>query len=566
MRRLLAVLLVLVLAPTGSARAGWFGAGPVDTGAQAFGGLDLARDGGGAVVYVKDGHVLLSRLAAGVWQAPERVDAGETAVASDPVVAAADGGALIVAWRSADRVLGAFSEGGAFSAPVALGGGDVGPPDVDLAIQRTGYVTFRQGGDVRAVRLRQGAWEAVPSALDIDPAQPAGADAGRPRVAVAADGNALVVWSEGHPDGRTRLWARRVTDLRPSALPQEVSLGELGGAPGGGADSADVAIEDDVSFAWVVWRQDIGGVSRTLARRLVGSLFEAPAVVDLGGAARAPQVSMNGDGVGLAVSQADTGDVGVSLLQRDVFGPVLAIGRGAAPLAVGAESRDVVVAWQADGNFVGRHGARDEPLTDAVALGAGGGPAELAADRVGDAALGWLQGDALVVAVWDEAAGPATLRTNRGWKAIRRPLLRWGAGTDLWGPLLHRVLVDGREVGLTAGASLKAPLLHDGEHRWQVVTVDPRGQETRSERRPVRVDTTAPSVRARVRGRRVLVQVRDAGAGVAAVRVRFGDGTATTALKPGWHRYRSGGRRRLSVRVQDAAGNAATRRLTVRLR
>src|SRR5699024_8222978 len=113
---------------------------------------------------------------------------------------------------------------------------------------------------------------------DVDAAQPAGADAGRPRVAAAADGSGLFVWSEGHPDGRTRLYARRVFELRPTAAPQEVSVAGVGGAPGGPADSADVATEDDPSFAWVVFRQDVGGVSRTLARRLVGSLFDGPAV------------------------------------------------------------------------------------------------------------------------------------------------------------------------------------------------------------------------------------------------------------------------------------------------
>jgi hypothetical protein len=429
-----------------------------------------------------------------------------------------------------------------------------------MAIQRTAFVTFRQGGDVRAVRLRAGAWEAVPGVLDVDASQAAGADAGRPRLAVAADGSALVVWTEGHADGRPRLYARRVVDLRPSSVPQDVSV------PGGPPDSADVATEDDPSFAWVVWRQDVDGVSRTLARRFVGSRFEAPAVVDLGGAARAPRIGMNGAGAGLSAVQTDGGDVGVALLGKDAFGPALGAGRGAAPVAVAAESRDLAVAWQADGGVVGRHAARDEPLEDPVPLGAAGGAIDGAADRAGDVALGWLHGDALVVAVWDEAAGQASLRTNRTWKAIRRPLLRWAPGLDLWGPPQHRVLVDGQEVGSTAGTELRAPRLADGEHRWQVVTVDRRGQATPSRERPVRVDTTAPSVRARVRGRRVLVRVSDAGAGVAAVRLSFGDGTRTTALRPGWHRYRSGGARRLTAAVQDAAGNRAVRRLTVRPR
>src|SRR4051812_22441444 len=216
MRRLLAALaLAPFLVTPATAAAGWFPAEPVDSGATAFGGVDLARDGSGAITYVKsDGHVYLSRMAAGAWQAPERVDAGHAGPATDPVVATADGGALVLAWRDGDRVLGAYSDGLGLSPPVVLGSGGVGPPDVDMAIQRTAFVTFAQGGDVRAVRLRRGAWEAAGAPMDIDPSRAAGAGAGRPRVAVAADGNAVVVWGEVLPDARRHLFARRVTDLR----------------------------------------------------------------------------------------------------------------------------------------------------------------------------------------------------------------------------------------------------------------------------------------------------------------------------------------------------------------
>ena len=67
------------------------------------------------------------------------------------------------------------------------------------------------------------------------------------------------------------MWARRITGLNLSAFPQELTI-----AGGGTADSPDIDIEDDGSFAWVVFRQDLGGVSRTVGRRLIGSQFEAP--------------------------------------------------------------------------------------------------------------------------------------------------------------------------------------------------------------------------------------------------------------------------------------------------
>ncbi|MGH2968926.1 MAG: hypothetical protein ACRDK0_07665, partial [Solirubrobacteraceae bacterium] len=82
MRRILApltVLLTLALAP--AAQAGWFRAEPIDGPAEieALGDVDLARDGGGGVVYVKREagvpQVFLSRLVEGAWTPPERLSA-----------------------------------------------------------------------------------------------------------------------------------------------------------------------------------------------------------------------------------------------------------------------------------------------------------------------------------------------------------------------------------------------------------------------------------------------------------------------------------------------------------
>jgi hypothetical protein len=546
MRRLLAalVLVPVLLAGPAPARAGWFPAAPVDTGATAFGGVDVARDGSAAMTYVKaDGHVYLARMAVGAWQAPERVDPAETLPATDPVVAVADGGAIIVAWRSGDRILGAYSDGGPLSAPVALGSGDVGPPAVDMAIQRTGYVVFRQAGDVRAVRLRKGLWEAAPAPMDIDQA----ADASAPHVVTAADGNALIVWSESG-----NLYARRLTDLRLSALPQEIATG---------ADSADVTIEDDVSWAWVTYRQG----DRVYARRLVGSLFDPAVPIDLGPGSGSPSISMNGRGVGLAAS-ATGADIGVAALVHDAFGPAAKAGSGSAPLVAGAESRDAAVAWQNAAGFAGRHAAKDQPLEPEVALGAGSGPAELGSDRAGDFVLGWLQGSSVVAAVWDEAPGAATLRTSRAYKAIARPRLRWGTGLDLWGGQTYRVVIDGKVVGTTTRESLTAPRLSDGAHRWQVVSVDPRGQATATKARFVRVDVSGPKVTLRKRsGLRLRVTISDPQTGVRSARVDFGDGTFTTLVRPREHRYGRAATYRVTVRAEDALGNRTRKRFTVRV-
>ncbi len=130
---------------------------------------------------------------------------------------------------------------------------------------------------MHAARLQDSTWTVVPQPLDVDPALPAGTGALRPKVAVSAEGYAVATWGDDPGNGLTRIWARRITGLNLSVAPQLVSLD--GNGP---ADSPDIDIEDDGSFAWVVFRQDLDGVSRTLGRRLIGSLFEPFEVIDAG--------------------------------------------------------------------------------------------------------------------------------------------------------------------------------------------------------------------------------------------------------------------------------------------
>ena len=183
--------------------------------------------------------------------------------------------------------------------------------------------------------------------LDVDPALEAGTGALRPKVAVSAEGYAVATWGDNAGDGATRVWARRITGLNLSALPQQLTL------PGGGtSDSPDIDIEDDGSFAWVVFRQDLGGVSRTIGRRLVGSLFEAPEPIDAGVGSDEPRVDMSSRGVGYAVAQAAARPAGARLwLDHDHFQPA---GR--------LDSADSVVADQAGGR-----GRRPQRHRDRVA-------------------------------------------------------------------------------------------------------------------------------------------------------------------------------------------------------
>ena len=102
---LIATSIVASAAFSASAHAAFFAGEPLDgpsADIRSVGDVDIARDGTGAVAYVKrDGgvdHVFVSRLVSGAWAAPERVDVGVDAASSQPVVAASDGGRLAVAW------------------------------------------------------------------------------------------------------------------------------------------------------------------------------------------------------------------------------------------------------------------------------------------------------------------------------------------------------------------------------------------------------------------------------------------------------------------------------------
>ena len=84
---------------------------------------------GGGLVYIKSvagvAHVFVSRLAAGIFQPPVQVDAGLAGPSSQPVIAAGQGGLVLVAFINAGTlyVAQAADVGHAAGGPVALFGG-----------------------------------------------------------------------------------------------------------------------------------------------------------------------------------------------------------------------------------------------------------------------------------------------------------------------------------------------------------------------------------------------------------------------------------------------------------
>jgi|tagenome__1003787_1003787.scaffolds.fasta_scaffold20972062_3 hypothetical protein len=619
-RRLLvlcaAVLVGSVLAPASAPAdvGGFIPAEAIDGPVTALGDLDLARDGTGAMAYVKPvagvDHVFVSRLQDGAWQPPEQLDSGLGA-GSQAVVAAGDGGRVAVAFVSGGALFTTVKPAvdQPYSPPQLLAAAAINPA-IDLSINDVAYVSFTVpngggGGDVEVARKDRKAtgFAMLPGALDIDPARQAGIGAGRSKIAVSADGVAIVVWGEAG-----LVFARRAFGATLSAAPQDATVSSLAGVPGVTADSPDVDAQDDSSFAWVVFREvfadGAGTPARAVARKLVGSQFDPGVVVDgIGGfpsadSAGPPRIDINGRGEGYAASPGTTTVFGAVLKDR-VFNLGVPIGTGfagqALPVAATDENGDGLVAWQnADLTIHARAytNVRSSRTVQSpqpeVALS--GGPTdaqdglEASADRAGDIAVAFLQGPAgarqLVVASFDRAPGAFRLSSGTSFRNVTAAAtpLKWTQSFELWGPLTYAVEVDGRIVGRTTGQALAVPGLRDGAHRWRVIATDRRGQVTATPTRLLRQDGTPPRARVTVsgkrrRGRPVRVSVRPSDAnpagrpasGVGRITISWGDGRFSTGRRA-THRYGRKGRRTVRVTARDRAGNAVvvSRAITIR--
>ena len=617
MKRITLILIALAaLAPASAHAQANFFPGEIIDGPNAdlvsVGDLDLARDGTGAVAFVKRDsgveHVFVSRLVDGAFVPPERVDAGLDAAGSDPAVAASDGGRLIVAFSNGGTVYAQVRPaGGNPGAPQPLGAG--ANPSADMSFNGAAYVVWSGGGDVRAARLDRTSttFSAIGSALDVDPAQPAGDSATRlPQVAISADGTGLATWGETGGDGRTHVYARRLFGMSISTAPQDLTLDDFNGHGTGSADSPHLSIEDDSSFAWVTYRQVVDGTARVVARRLVGSAFDPPIGVDGMGfpadePVDPPSFAMSGRGVGLAVTaRAQSNSVWVSPLVDDTFGKGTSRVDSAAntidpkPIATFAENLDGFIAWLQQTSptdpvtiqgriFDNRQGLLPGGFVTKPDLGSVDASAGFDADgdRANDVAIVAIQGTGadrkLVANMIDRAPAPSGSFVGHTTQKYRRPgQLSWAAAFDLWGPLTYTVFVDDQPIGQTTDTKLvPATPIADGRHRWKVVATDRRGQTLTTKTRLLQVDGTPPQLTVSTSGSRKagkLLKFRfragdPNGSGLARIRVEWGDGTTQLTGAQAAHRFRRG---KFTVRVSatDKAGNAVvvTKRLTIKKR
>lgn len=598
-----ALALAALLAVPTSAHAGFFAGEVIDGSPDVVkvGDLDISRDGSGLLGYVKrDGgvdHAFVSRFADGAFGAPERVDPGLALASSQPAVAAADNGRQAIAYVNEGRLwtMVKAKDATGFAAPTIVAEGGVSNPSIDISINGATYVAWTQNGDVRVARANRDNPQFIPLAdpVDVDPAREAGSgERRRPRVVVSADGTALVVWGEEGADGRTHVYARRVFELRLSVAPQDLTLGSLDGHGAGSAEFPDVDIEDDSSYAQVVFRQHTSVGPRVVMRRLRGSQFEPHMVADGGGFGSRASIDITGRGEGLVATSMAGNEVYGSTIFANRFNSFARFdaGNGIDPQSVATigENEDGAVAWfqgpNADSAEVRVQYLHDierprpEPQavvsTAPVDTTAG---LDAASSRAGDVAVVFVQGRngdrKLVAGLYDKPPN-----RNGGYtttKPRRLKKLRWAPSLNLFGPVRYRVLVDRVPITETFGREhiVLPGQIADGVHRWQIVAIDRRGQETTSRSRTLRVDNTPPRLRIGVKKKKRVVTVTAKGGdpdgayptGLSRILVDFGDGRLTRMDRKATKRYARLGRYTVRVKAVDKAGNETveTRRIKI---
>jgi hypothetical protein len=592
-------------------------AGP-DAGIVALSGMSIARDGTGGLVYLDQvgggNHVFVSRLAGGVFETPVEVDAGLGGSSSQPVIAAGSGGLLVIGFVNGGNLY-AVDVGRStspFPAPVPLANGALNPA---LAISNLGkvYLAFTEAGagghDIRAAYFHNGQWALESTPLDANPADDAGDGTGRPAVAVAGDGVAIVAWGEaGH------IFVRRVWGTAPGVDYEQADPPSLGGLTEAAADKPAVATGADSSYADVAFRETFGGgiqtQSRVLLHRLIAEQF-SPSIAQPDGlstpgteGADDPQVVMDEYGRGYVTTSRTTSHqlFGEALGSNGAPGAVFRIDSlqnsldpEAVPATAGLFS--LLVAWQErlplgssqiELRYAAGSGNLGPELTASTpALGDTQAASGLVAagDVFGEAAVAWVQGTGAAqrILVGQMYLPPGSLSPASSFSYSRsaQPILAWTAPDVSWGPVHYAVTLDGVSLGVTDATSLRVPApVTDGPHVWQVSAVNPAGVSRSAAPAKVFVDTVAPEVAltvsgSRRAGARIRIEVRysdvkppepaaDA-SGVKAVSVVWGDRHKASIGHRASHVYSRQGLYRLQVMVTDRAGNATTVQQYVRI-
>ena len=622
-RRAAPIVLLLLLALTGSARAQTPVLEPSVTldgpsaSIQGLSGMSVSRDGTGGLVYLKAvggvEHVFVSVLTGGQFAAPVEVDAGLSGASSQPVIAAGDGGLLLIAFINGGQldVVSRASAATALSAPQDLFSGAFNPA-IQLSIHSEGYLAFTavdgSGFDVRDFYYYGGQWQLESGALNVTPADDAGTGAGAPKVAAAGDGQAIVAWGEnGH------IYARHVWYAMTSYEVEQADVPSMDGFNEVTSDSPAVGVGDNSSYTGVAFHEEFTNgsqtISRVLVNRLVGSMFVGVDEADgqsfaSGPGATAPGIAMMQFGTGFVTSELQ----GSNQVWATVLGPnatpgaaqrIDSLGGTSAPDPAPAIAGDYsgLIAWQNDPGLIGVPDIRARFYSSAtfgpelVASNPSLGPTNAAeglfaaGDHAGDVAIAYVQGTGptTTIEVSQLVFPPGSFGASGPYyQTTTRPVLTWSAPRELWGPLYYIVSIDGVAAGATSGTSFTAPVpLSQGLHGFQVTAINTRNLSSSMSPAGFFVDSIRPLAQftltggERVRASLHLrVRYTDAptglpsaeASGVSKVVVKWGDGTSQRIRhRKAIHRYAQARHYLLKITITDRAGNQTvlTRRLRI---
>lgn len=597
-------------------------------------GAALAPDGSGGIVYRKleggTAHVFAVRFLDGSWSAPIRVDVGQLGPATQPTIAAADGGELLVTWVQPwtwisaspgatptlhyELMSAALQPGAASFGQVErvddVGDGTAAFPSLAMAPNGAAYVAYRvvtnaqpaqplRPGD-ESVEARVARWGGLSwSSLGTINRLPGQVTARRPTatdgpvVGVDSAGQALVVWQEADTSGVARIWARRIFGTVKGTV-MAISPTAIEGKPVTADADAPTLAMNEFGGAEVAFRLAGGsgsplGQSALMLDRLSTpatgkvSAFGGATVAATGAAVGAPDITASGN-AGFAVACSVGGKVELFNV-GEAGGTQTPLGPGAGAAFVSASpTSGTEVAWASSGpdglpavQLEERYptGGWQNGFLSAPVSGSIGGLAAAASGR-GDALIGFEQGSgetSQIVGTYAQSP-PESFYVNApaGWIPPSKARLSWKAATQGIGSVTYTVLVDGRIVaaGLhRLSTRLPRTVLGDGLRQVRVFATDQLGQRTMSPVVKLRVQSEPPLVQVRaLGGQRVRVRIYGDQAGIAkkATLIRFGDGQTDRRHDTVVHAYSRPGRYTITVRAADRVGNRRLAHVEVTVR
>jgi hypothetical protein len=582
-------------------------------------GLSISRDGNGGLVYLKDvggvAHVFVSRLAGGSFQAPVQADAGLSGAASQPVIAAGQGGVLLIAFINGGAlyVADAANAGTPLAAPIQLAPAAAGPA-ISLTTFGKGYLAFTDTSSspeqVRTCFYNLGQWSTPSTSLNVDPGEAAGTGGGRPAVVASGDGIGIVAWGEaGH------VYTRRVDYTIPSAAYQQADPSSIDGAAEVSASDPAISSGGDSSYASVAFSEQVtaGGATQTRvvmahlhAGRYDPAVFRADGLTDSTDGADQPATAVTEYGAGWVTSEHTSdhelwagklGTNAVSMGAARVDSSPNTAAPDAVPATAGVTS--TLIAWQQAPGIAGPAEIRvryapngadlgAEQVVSSSSQGAADADAGLAAggDVAGDAAIAWVQGTGsdsqIVAAQLYQAPGSFAPAWTTRYADSANPILAWSPSAESWGAVQYAMQFDGAPLETTYGTETRTPApVANGPHTWEVTATNRAGLSTSARTATVFVDTVPPKVSDAVSGGRTVgivqklsIRPTDAAppgepasdaSGVALTSVRWGDGARAQGRGPR-HAYRRAGRYTITITVTDRAGNrkVAKRVITIK--